>query len=435
MTLGGQLDAEIVAGLSNDKYLPFHTVGDAKSLIGANTADILLTTSWPAKILTGSKFELPESAVGPVGLEHVSELCAKLKPRYHFSVSPDFFYEREPFFHLTENPDDARPLTRFISLAAHGNAKKQKAMYGFNLVPGAEPPATIPLGATASPLIVAAKKRVRDPLEPTPYGRFNTDGSNFRHKRRKAGPPPTPDDCFFCLSNPNLAQHLISSIGEDAYLTIAKGPLITSTTNSANGIDFPAHVLIIPLVHSSTLDLIPDSDVKNTTYNEMNKYKSALQNMVAKRSKGKLGAVTYEVSRAGGVHTHWQFLPVDITFISKGLVEAAFRVEAENLQYPGFEVRDPGVDSNVGDFFRVWIWSPSEDSTMDNSSDKGTSKCLTLPLNDDFRFDLQFGRKVMAKLLGLEKRFQWRDVAQSEEEEKKDVVAFKGAFKDFDFSI
>lgn len=433
VTLGGQLDTEIVAGLSKDRFLPFHTTGDAKSLFGANTADILLTTSWPAKIRTGSSYLPPTGTNDPTGLEHISELCAKLKPRYHLSVSPDFFYEREPFFHIPEDPSDPRPLTRFISLAAYGNSKKQKAIYGFNIVPGAEPSSTIPPGATASPFTI--KKRTRDALDPTPYTRFSTQKSNYQKKRRQNGPPPRPDECFFCLSNQNLAQHLISSIGDDAYLTTAKGPLTTSATNASSGIAFPAHVLIIPLVHSSTLDLIAEPDAKNATYKEMNKYKSSLQNMVAKRSEGKLGAVTYEVSRAGGVHTHWQFLPVDISLISKGLVEAAFRVEAENLKYPDFEVRDPGVDGDAGDFFRVWIWSPSENTAEDEEAEKGTTKCLTLPISSDFRFDLQFGRKVLAKLLGLENRFQWRDVAQTEEQEKKDVAAFKNAFKEFDFSL
>jgi hypothetical protein len=37
--------------------------------------------------------------------------------------------------------------------------------------------------------------------------------------------------------------------------------------------------------------------------------------------------------------------------------------------------------------------------------------------------------------LQLEKRIQWRDCAQSEEEEKKDIEAFKAAFKEFDFTL
>ena len=66
---------------------------------------------------------------------------------------------------------------------------------------------------------------------------------------------------------------------------------------------------------------------------------------------------------------------------------------------------------------------------------KEEEKELVLPLSEGFRFDLQFGRRVMAKLLGLEGRMNWRDCGQSDEEEKRDAEGFKGAFKRFDFSL
>jgi hypothetical protein len=215
-------------------------------------------------------------------------------------------------------------------------------------------------------------------------------------------------------------------------VTVAKGPLTTSSTNAGSGIGFPAHVLIIPLTHSPTLAFIPDEESRTRTYDEMKRYKAALQSMVASHSSNKLGTVTYEISRGNGVHTHWQFLPMPNSVIQKGLVEAAFRVEAENFSYPAFEVRDPGLGREDGDFIRVWIWTAPND---DMSNEEGTTKCLTLPLDDNARFDLQFGRRVLAKLLGLEKRIQWRDCSQTEEEEKSDVEAFKKAFKGFDFSL
>jgi hypothetical protein len=205
--------------------------------------------------------------------------------------------------------------------------------------------------------------------------------------------------------------------------------LTTAATNAELGIDNPAHALIIPLTHSPTLALIPEEDnARENTFVEMNKFKVALQSMIAKQSGKKLGAVTYEISKASGVHTHWQFIPMPLEKL--GLVEAAFRVEAENLKYPEFQVRDLGISKDDGDFFRVWIWTPpSEENT------EGSTKCLTMPFDDNIRFSLQFGRIVLAKLLGLEKRIQWRDCAQTEDEEKKDIEAFKAAFKEFDFTL
>ncbi|KAL3419282.1 hypothetical protein PVAG01_09503 [Phlyctema vagabunda] len=429
VTLGGQYD-EAILGLSKEQHIPFHTAGDAKSLRGANTADILITTPWPASIRKGSSIPVPEALADPSSHQHIAELCAALRPRYHFSVSPDFFFEREPFFHNpTQDAPDFRPLTRFISIAAYGNTAKQKALYAFNLPVSVDTTATLPAGTTASPLSFA-NARKRTALEVEPYSRFSNDHHGHGNKRRRAQPPPGPGQCFFCLSNPTLATHLISSIGDDAYLTVAKGPLTTSSTNAAIGINYPAHALIIPLTHSPTLAMIPEEDnSREKTFTEMSRFKDALQLMIGKESGNKLGAVTYEISKGNGVHTHWQFIPMPEETIRKGLVEAAFRVEAENLSYPPFEVRDPGIGQGEGDFFRVWIWTPPNDEV------EATTKCLTMPFDHTLRFSLQFGRVVLAKLLNLQKRIQWRDCAQTEDEEKKDVEAFKTAFKEFDFTL
>ena len=138
-------------------------------------------------------------------------------------------------------------------------------------------------------------------------------------------------------------------------------------------------------------------------------------------------------------------------------MEAAFKVEAENEKYPvSFRVKDVGDGTGEkGDFFRVWIWVPGEEDVVDGRSPpaggsggthgedegeegeekRGKQKCLVMPLNAEFRFDLQFGRRVMAKLLGLESRMNWRDCAQTDEEETKDADAFKEAFKGFDWAL
>ena len=125
--------------------------------------------------------------------------------------------------------------------------------------------------------------------------------------------------------------------------------------------------------------------------------------------------------------------------VKKGLVEAGFKVEAENEKYPTFKTKEIGDGTGEqGDFFRVWIWRPSggADATLDGEGEeegKGEEKELVLPLSEGFRFDLQFGRRVMAKLLGLEGRMNWRDCGQSDEEEKRDAEAFKGRLRSLIF--
>ena len=444
VALGGQLDSHLTVGVSKDKYTPLYTEDDAKALRGANTADILVTSAWPVSIRAGSKIALPDSVQEPASQQSIADLCVTLKPRYHISSSPDFFYEREPFFHMPaeQNPDE-RPVTRFLSLASYGNAGTQKWLYAFSLDPLAAHPVTVSPGTTASPLSRSTRKRPAAKPDKESFSRFSHwSASHHKRPKRARQPPPGPSECFFCLSNPNLATHLITSIANDSYLTTARGPLSTSTTYPS--LDFPCHILIIPLTHSPTLSSVTDATSRSSTYQEMVRYRHALQSMLLPSGDGQLGAVTWEVSRAEGIHTHWQFLPVARDLVDSGLVEAAFKVEAENEKYPIFESRDVGEGDGEGDFFRVWIWAPKvnaksdEDERTNNAVDNKTihdGKSLILPLSDDFRFDLQFGRRVLAKLLGLENRMNWKDCMQSQEDETADVEAFKKAFKAFDFSI
>ncbi|CAK45918.1 uncharacterized protein An11g01840 [Aspergillus niger] len=427
VSLGGTLDPD---SKSSEKYHPSYTESDARALYGAHQADILITHQWPKDIRVGSKAPFPDTDTPPT--------------------------EREPFFHLptedTDNPD-AKPLTRFISLAAYSKTTKTKWMYAFTLDPKAPPALTIPAGTTAPPFAPIPTKRKPLQSQRDSYHRFavDDDHDNRPRKRRARAPPPGPDQCFFCLSNPNIATHLITSIGDEAYLTTAKGPLPTSKTYPS--LKFPSHMLIIPFSHSPTLSSISDPTSRQSTYAEMHRYRSALHSMLRHRANNSLGAVTWEVSRGNGIHIHWQFLPVPADLVRRGLVDAAFKVEAENLKYPRFESQsqpnDGDESAEPGDFFRVWIWEPPQQAAASDTEtgaeaqpenkeedgNKGSEKTLLLPLSPDFRFDLQFGRRVMAKLMGLEKRINWKDDVQSVQEEEADAVAFKEAFKEWDFTL
>lgn len=442
VTLGGKFEnSGALDPQLNDKYQPYYTEPDARSLYGAHSADILVTYQWPSSIRTGTKVNVPENIDIPQSHQCLADLCSTLKPRYYFSSSTNLFFEREPFFYMpTDDAPNIKPTTRFISLASFNNSSTQKWLYAFSLDPKAPPPLSLPVGTTASPLANVAKKRQALPDQRQSYSRFSQDTGydrpNKRHRQRQ--PPPGPGECFFCLSNENLATHLVASIGTDAYLTTAKGPLTTSSTFPS--LEFPCHILIIPLTHSPTIEAIPESATRSSAYQEMQRYRDALHEMIQRKSEGKLGSVTWEISRSRGIHIHWQFMPVTADLVSRGLVEAAFKVEAENAQYPKFEAREIGDGSaERSDFFRVWIRDPSTEhggtSEANGVGKRALEKSLVLPVSFDFRFDLQFGRRVMAKLLQLENRVNWQDGGQSQAEEEADAEAFRKAFKVYDFSL
>lgn len=460
VTLGGTLDPAVTAGLSKERFLPFHTEGDARALRGAKTADILITSCWPLSIRSGSRVNGPDRVLEE---QCVADLCSALKPRYHFSTSDDMFYEREPFFHLTEQGEpETASITRFISLAAFDNPSKQKSLYGFSIDPATAPPSTLPPGTTASPLTYSKKRPSLIEKEQS-YSRFvQSPEHEHSRKRRRRQPPPMPQECFFCLANPNLATHLITSIANDSYLATAKGPLTNSSTFPS--LTYPAHILIVPLAHSPTLHTIPDPESRASTVREMHQYRRALQSYLSHASNDvALGAVTWELSRAAGIHVHWQFLPVAAELVEKGLVAAAFRVEAENEKYAAFRpspLTPPNPNStdtsNEGDYFRLWIWRPdapfpaphipkeAADGTINppapasplvGEEGGGIEISLTLPIPPSARFDAQFGRRVMAKLLGLETRMDWRDCGLEVDEERRDAEAFKKGFRPWDFSF
>lgn len=409
-----------------DKYPPYYGETDAKILRGATTADILVTNEWPAGIRSRSKVAFnPDQE--PASQQCLADLCAVLKPRYHFSTSGNIYYEREPFFHTpSEETDGLYPITRFISMAAYGNPTKQKWIYAFSLDPTASHPVTAPAGSTASPVSLSDKKRPAPEKRESALVYEDNHRGRRPHKRRRNEHrgPLSASECFFCLANENIATHLVTSIGENSYLTTAKGPLSTSDIFPPLG--FPCHLLIIPFTHQPTLGAMEQED-RQATYKEMLKYRSAMNSMLKSKAGEEYGSVTWELSKSSLPHTHWQYLPVPTSLIRKGLVEAAFKALAENMHWPVFKKQDVGDGSEeMSDFFRVLIWDPKDEV--------GEFASFVLRFDESIRFHSQFGREVLAKLLRLDKRLDWHDCGQTQQEEEADVENFKKAFKEFDFA-
>ncbi|KAF2240670.1 CwfJ domain-containing protein [Trematosphaeria pertusa] len=428
VALGGRLDPNIIAGQSMDKYPPFYSETDAKILRGATTADILVTNEWPAGVRSRSNASF-NADVPPQEQECIADLDVMLKPRYHFSTSGSTFYEREPFFHVpSEETDGLYPVTRFISLASYGNIAKQKWIYAFSLDPSASHPISPPSGSTICPMTHPDNKKRQAPEQREQALVYDDGrrGGRRPHKRRKGEHkgPISASECFFCLANENIATHLVTSIGENSYLTTARGPLSNSQTFPKLG--FPCHLLIIPFTHQPTLGSMEEED-RHATYAEMQKYHASVNKMVKSLAGEEYGSVTWEVSKSSLPHTHWQYMPVPADLIRKGLLEAAFKALAENLHWPKFTKEDVGDGfEETSDYFRVLIWDPR------NDAEKQTS--LILRFDEKIRFHLQFGREVLAKLLRLDSRVDWRDCGQTQAEEEQDVANFKKAFQEFDFA-
>ncbi|KAF8503799.1 nuclear protein [Russula emetica] len=174
--------------------------------------------------------------------------------------------------------------------------------------------------------------------------RARDEHSNYQRRAREVG----PDECWFCLSNPALVKHLIVAVGGECYLTFPKGQLVPthSIDQREKSDDFKVpgggHVLIVPIAHVATLDLIPG---------ELRAYQAALRALYAKHGAT---AVFFEVGRVSskGGHAHIQAIPVPLSLENR--VESAFRDEGR-LHGIEFDAEDAGAPSDDGGegYFRV----------------------------------------------------------------------------------
>ncbi|CDO73593.1 hypothetical protein BN946_scf185014.g63 [Trametes cinnabarina] len=241
--------------------------------------------------------------------------------------------------------------------------------------------------------------------------------------RRGPPKPIAPDECWFCLSNPNLAKHLIVSIGTECYVTLPKGQIIP-THQGANHPNVPpvpggGHVLIVPITHYPTYLAIPP-DLAEPIIEETEKYKSALREMFAKHGAV---AVCFEVGRmsAKGGHAHVQVVPVPTKL--KNAIEDAFREEGRSQGIEWEEDPDEALRAcggGRGSYFRV---------------DLPDGRKMVHLIREHGPFSIQFGRQVLVSVLGMGDRYDWKACTQSEEEDKEDVQAFKTAFAPFDPSL
>ncbi|KAI8989743.1 nuclear protein [Trametes punicea] len=246
-----------------------------------------------------------------------------------------------------------------------------------------------------------------------------------REATGRRGPPKeiAPEECWFCLSNPNLAKHLIVSIGTECYVTLPKGQIIP-THQGANHPNAPpvpggGHVLIVPITHYPTYLAIPP-DLAEPIVEETEKYKSALRAMYAKHGAV---AVCFEVGRmsAKGGHAHVQVVPVPSKL--KNAIEDAFREEGHAHGIEWEEDPDEALrlcGGGRGSYFRV---------------DLPDGRKMVHLIREHGPFSIQFGRQVLVSVLGMADRFDWKACTQTEEEDKEDAQAFKAAFAPFDPSL
>ncbi len=85
------------------------------------------------------------------------------------------------------------------------------------------------------------------------------------------------------------------------------------------------HILIIPIAHVASLEGAACEQLN--VISEMNRYKYCVESMY--QSLGMVG-VLFEINREGGIHSHWQMVPVPKE--KEQSMETAFRAFGEGIQ-------------------------------------------------------------------------------------------------------
>ncbi|XP_031261073.1 zinc finger CCCH domain-containing protein 64 [Pistacia vera] len=449
--------------------------------------DLFLTNEWPSGVTNrAATSDIPAGISDSSGSDAtVAELVAEIKPRYHIAGSKGVFYAREPYSNI-----DAVHVTRFLGLAPIGNKDKQKFIHAISPTPAsAMSAAEISMksrNTTLSPYTLIdqaanskeATKRPNDSVLDSQYWRYDVpqkrhkhgggDGDrlcfkfiysgtcprgekcNFRHDtdareqclrgvcldfiikgkcekgpecnfkhslqsegeshshRRSASENAAANrskECWFCLSSPNVESHLIVSIGEHYYCALPKGPLVQD------------HALIVPVEHSpNTISLSPESEM------ELGKFQSSLKLYYKKQEKE---TVFFEWVSKRGTHANLQAVPIPSS--KAAVVQEIFNLAAEKL---GFKLL--AIKSNNSSDGRKSLRTQFDRNSSFFYVELPGGTILSHIVEENERFPAQFGREVLAGLLNIAEKADWRNCTPGKDEEVKMAENFKKRFEEFD---
>lgn len=197
-----------------------------------------------------------------------------------------------------------------------------------------------------------------------------------------------PETCWFCLSNPAARKHLILDIGEEVYLTLAKGPLT------------PEHLILIPIEHvSSTLTHLTealDEELKN------------LMRKVNNLHEGKQ-SIFFKMSSNPSHHLHVQAISIDSSKL-KYFLEF---LEDFSIKF-GYNFKETSKETVDAAYFEFSYVSESGDIVR-----------LVHEYDPAAFFPAQYGRQVLANFLEIEGGADWKNQIYTEEDEKRFVSELK----------
>uniref|UniRef100_A0AAR5Q6T1 Cwf19-like C-terminal domain-containing protein n=2 Tax=Dendroctonus ponderosae TaxID=77166 RepID=A0AAR5Q6T1_DENPD len=375
--------------------------------------DVLLTSQWPAGIVDRGKVNVAEAAQS----EHISYLIMKLKPRYVVSGLEGVFYERAPFRcpNLGDHDTTFETVTRFIGLARVGNPSKDKWIYALSVTPLNKMKIAELLQKTTDETecpfaideleskVFKTKKRKGD----TPSQYFYDMNASMEDEKRKQRPKKQRVEfdqakCWFCLASPSVEKHLVITVGESCYLTLAKGGIV------------PEHFLICPMEHFQNT-LACSEEIRQ----EMAQFKEAIRKFYHRRDT----------------------VPV---FFERNYKTSHMQLQAVPIpQQATRELKDIFLDESEAQGCR--LEELESHSRLDQVVPPKTpyftvelpdGQTLFTKIQGSLNFPLSFGREVLASgpVLDMPDRVEYRDCLIDRSAEEELVARIRTDFEPFDFT-
>lgn len=286
---------------------------------------------------------------------------------------------------------------------------------------------SIPLGQPSGEMGGARGK----PHMPLPHGLPSKPAFSTHTTRQMI--PVGPSNCWFCLSNPNVAKSLIVSIGSGSYLVYPKGPFIHP---SFNAVPFSGgHLLIVPLSHMSSLlpgthpvfdegavDEQEESE-RERTRAEMEETKAQVRDVWAETGHVMLEWTLVRIRTSSRMtHFQTQLLALLTTVVTShnlvqilddrltALTPSILRGDEVEAYFTRTRTSSQETKEEDDGFFQLTLHPPPG----------GEKKEWLVPLTTTSRFPVQFVRNTLAEVLEVPRLADWKNAqaAQGEEGEQ-----------------
>ncbi|KAL8450780.1 hypothetical protein Emag_003068 [Eimeria magna] len=211
-------------------------------------------------------------------------------------------------------------------------------------------------------------------------------------------------DCWFCLANPQVEKHMIVDIGDLVYSAIPKGGLV------------PQHLLLIPIAHLPSLAYADEATCREASLT-IAKLRGAFH-------KASLDLVVYEryvpMKATRAMHSQLHIIPCKRSdalraseFFEKRARRAGLSLQKLSAASDVQSLRELAKDTRLGYFY---VEIPGVCTAQGQSIDRFLH---VQSAGDGGKIPMNFGREVMAELLGEKAKVSWQACVVPRDEEER----------------